>query len=119
MREQTFEHNGASLTVHNPTIESALLRDLLIATLHEHYPKHGLLVWYYASLAANTAIQGDLNGWMPPEMGDSEADIIANFEEFRVLDGEMFGHWRNTFDAVSAPEPKPLEQEKKAKSSSE
>lgn len=113
MREQTFEYNGVTLTVHSATIESALLRDLLLASLSGDDAGQGLLIWYYAKLASQTTIEGDLGGWTPPAWGASEADVKANYAAFRDLDEGPLRQWIRTLDAVDAPEPEPLDEEKK------
>lgn len=102
--EQQFEWNGATLTVRPSTIRDEIHKENIAWKLMDagiNAQDDPQVFWRFLNCVTQTEIDGDI-GYVPPAATDSPDDLLASFEAWCSLPGDLYREWRDAIQAVNA-----------------
>lgn len=107
-RVKSFEWGGAAFAVSPATIGSYMHTSRITAVLTDLRPEADPIArYYYPRLAAQTVIDGTVDGWTQPGVGDDYETIARSYDDWLQLSGNLAQLWINALVAVDTPTAEP------------
>jgi hypothetical protein len=105
-KERTFTYGSLTITVRRKTVGSAMVRDSIrwvIENGEYGVPLHvqvGFAMFFARIVSQTVALEGPLT---LPDPSASPKELLAAFDAFRQMDGNLVDRWLSEIDQVDRP----------------
>ena len=110
--ERTITLNGATIKARSATIRDAIRRDKITSALFEQFPDLRIEAILFATEVSQSVMDGEIDGWTLPAADALDAELIAAFERWLALPGNVYRQWQTAIAEVDGLTDEPDEEKK-------